>query len=120
MRFPLPLVSALRVFREMVRIRMFCCGMPTSRCTRQRSEEKAGRKIFFNSLDDGHFPELSAKNTMQLIEEDKVFALFGYYGEASLNAALPILTKARVPLIGPLTGAASFREPVHPYVFNVR
>jgi branched-chain amino acid transport system substrate-binding protein len=80
----------------------------------------AGRTIFFNTLDDGYFPELTAKNTKQLIEEDKVFALFGYYGDATVNAALPILTKAKVPLIGPLSGAESLRTPVNPYVFNVR
>ena len=80
----------------------------------------AGRTIFFTTLDDGYFPELTATNTKQLIEEDKVFALFGYYGDATVNAALPILTKAKVPLIGPLSGAESLRTPVHPYVFNVR
>jgi branched-chain amino acid transport system substrate-binding protein len=79
-----------------------------------------GRKIYFNTLDDGHFPDLAASNTKQLIEEDKAFALLGYYGEATVNAAIPILTKAKVPLIGAVSGAESLRTPVNPYVFNVR
>ncbi len=80
----------------------------------------AGRTIFFTSLDDGYFPELTVKNTQQLIEEDKVFALFGYYGDATVNAALPLITKAHIPLIGAQSGAESLRTPVNPYVFNVR
>ena len=79
-----------------------------------------GRKIYFNTLDDGHFPELAASNTKQLIDEDKVFALLGYYGDATVNAALPILTKAKVPLIGPVSGAETLRTPVNPYLFNIR
>ena len=79
-----------------------------------------GRKIYFNTLDDGHFPELAASNTKQLIEEDKAFALLGYYGDATVNAALPILTKAKVPLIGPVSGSEALRTPVNPYLFNIR
>lgn len=35
-------------------------------------------------------------------------------------AALPILTEAKVPLIGPFTGAQSLREPFNRYLFHVR
>src|SRR5207249_10404655 len=35
-------------------------------------------------------------------------------------AALPILSEAKVPLVGPFTGAELLRTPVNRYVFNVR
>jgi ABC-type branched-subunit amino acid transport system substrate-binding protein len=33
---------------------------------------------------------------------------------------MPIFTQAKVPFVGPFTGAESLRNPVNPYVFNVR
>jgi ABC-type branched-subunit amino acid transport system substrate-binding protein len=33
---------------------------------------------------------------------------------------MPIFTAAKVPFVGPFTGAESLRNPVNPYVFNVR
>jgi branched-chain amino acid transport system substrate-binding protein len=79
-----------------------------------------GRKVYLNTLDDGYFPELTVKNTRQLIDEDKVFALFGYYGDASVKAILPLLAERKIPLIGPVSGSTSFRNPPNPWVFNVR
>ncbi|CAN5285635.1 hypothetical protein BH09PSE6_BH09PSE6_32270 [soil metagenome] len=52
--------------------------------------------------------------------QDGVFALFGYVGTPTSNAALPIFSEARVPFFAPVTGATSLREPFNRYVFNVR
>lgn len=79
-----------------------------------------GRKIRLLSVDDGYEPERTAANTRSLIEGEKVFALFGYVGTPTSMAALPIFTEARVPFIGPFTGAQSLREPFNRYIFNVR
>jgi len=49
-----------------------------------------------------------------------VFALFGYVGTPTANAALPIFTAAKVPFFAPFTGATSLREPFNRYVFNIR
>ena len=65
----------------------------------------AGRKIFLNTLDDGYLPELVADNTKRLIDEDKAVALFGYFGDAPVNAALPIIKEKRIALVGAVTGA---------------
>lgn len=79
-----------------------------------------GRQIKLVSLDDGYEPDRAAANTKKLISEDRVFALFGYVGTPTSNAASPIFTDARVPFFGAFTGAESLRNPLNRYIFNVR
>ncbi|MBE0624791.1 MAG: ABC transporter substrate-binding protein [Burkholderiales bacterium] len=79
-----------------------------------------GRKIELLTLDDGYEPARTVPNTKKLIEEEKVFALFGYVGTPTSAAALPIFTQARVPFFGPFTGAELLRDPFNSYIFNVR
>ncbi|HEX5129499.1 MAG TPA: ABC transporter substrate-binding protein [Usitatibacter sp.] len=79
-----------------------------------------GRKIVLKTLDDGYESARAAENTRKLINEEKVFALFGYVGTPTSQASLPIFTEARVPFVGPFTGAELLRTPVNRYVFNVR
>ena len=78
----------------------------------------AGRKIFLNTLDDGYLPELVADNTKRLIDEDKAVALFGYFGDAPVNAALPIIKEKHIALVGAVTGAEAHRS--NPNLFFVR
>ena len=40
----------------------------------------AGREVVLKCYDDGYQPTLSVQNTMRLVLEDQVFALFGYVG----------------------------------------
>ena len=79
-----------------------------------------GRRIVLKTLDDGYEPARAAENTKKLINEDRVFALFGYVGTPTSAASLPIFTEARVPFVGPFTGAELLRNPVNPLIFNVR
>ena len=79
-----------------------------------------GRKIEMKSLDDGYEPDLAAANTRKLINEKKVFALIAYVGTPTSAAALPIFTEAKVPFVGPFTGAELLRSPFNRYIFNVR
>jgi ABC-type branched-subunit amino acid transport system substrate-binding protein len=79
-----------------------------------------GRKIELKALDDYYEPDAAAKNTHALIEQDRVFALFGYVGTPTSQAALPIAIQAKVPFFGPFTGAESLRQPHNRYVFHVR
>lgn len=79
-----------------------------------------GRKIVLKTLDDGYESTRAAENTRKLINDEKVFALFGYVGTPTSQASLPIFTQAKVPFVGPFTGAELLRNPVNPYVFNVR
>ncbi len=80
----------------------------------------AGRKIELIKDDDNFEPSNAAENTTGFIEGDKVFALFGYIGTTTSNAALPILVKAKVPFFAPFSGAQTLREPSNRYVFNIR
>ena len=58
-----------------------------------------GRKIVLKSVDDGYEPAGAVAATKKLIEQERVFALFGYVGTPTFNAAAPILTEAKVPLV---------------------
>jgi branched-chain amino acid transport system substrate-binding protein len=79
-----------------------------------------GRKIKLISLDDGAEPYPAVCNTRKLIDEHKVFALFGYVGTATSYVALPIVAAAKVPFFAPFTGADGVRKPFNKYVFNIR
>jgi ABC-type branched-subunit amino acid transport system substrate-binding protein len=79
-----------------------------------------GRRIVLKTLDDGYESARAAENTRKLINDDKVFALFGYVGTPTSQASLPIFTEARVPFVGPFTGAELLRSPHNRNIFNVR
>jgi len=79
-----------------------------------------GRKVVLKTLDDGYEPPRAAENTKKLINDERVFALFGYVGTPTSVAALPIFTEAKVPFVGPFTGAEALRTPFNRYIFNVR
>ena len=79
-----------------------------------------GRRIELRTRDDRYESDLAVENTKKFIEEDRVFALFAYVGTPTTLAAMPIFTQAKVPLIGPFTGAEAFRNPLNPYIFNIR
>ena len=79
-----------------------------------------GRKIELKTRDDRYEATLCVENTKKFIEEDRVFALVSYVGTPTTGAAMPVFTEAKVPLVGPFTGAELLRTPVNRYVFNVR
>jgi len=79
-----------------------------------------GRKIVLKTMDDAYEVNRTTANVTHLIENDKVFALFGLRGTAHTNAAAKIFTPAKVPLIGTFSGAQSLREPFNRYIFHVR
>jgi len=79
-----------------------------------------GRKIVLESMDDGFEPKRTLENTRVLVLEKKVFALFLYRGTPTVEAVLPLVNEARVPLIAPVSGASSLHKPVQPYLFTIR
>ena len=79
-----------------------------------------GRRIRVIAYDDGYEPRNTVAHTRKLIEEDKVFALFGYVGTPTSTAIMPLVTQAKIPFWAPFTGAEFLRHPVNPNVFNVR
>ncbi len=79
-----------------------------------------GRKIELVSYDDGYEPDRSIEAVRKLINEDKVFALIGPVGTPTSKATQPIATEAKVPFVGPFTGAGFLRNAAHGNVVNVR
>ncbi len=79
-----------------------------------------GRKIKLVTEDDGYEAARAPVATKKLIEEHKVFALIGYVGTPTTVAAMPVFSQARVPLVGPFTGAEALRDPFNRYIFHVR
>jgi ABC-type branched-subunit amino acid transport system substrate-binding protein len=79
-----------------------------------------GRKIHLVSEDDRYEQAVAPSATKKLIEEHKVFALVGYVGTPTGVAHLPVVTQAKVPLVGMFTGAEVLRVPFNRYVFHVR
>jgi len=79
-----------------------------------------GRKIKLVSLDDGYEPDRAVQNTKRLVQEDKVFALFGYVGTPTSYAVIPLIGEAKIPFFGAFTGAEGLRTPINRYIFNVR
>ncbi len=80
----------------------------------------AGRTLELKSLDDGYEPEKTVAATKEIIDTDKVFAMIGAVGTPTSKASQPIATEAKVPFIGPFTGAEFLRNPYNRYVVNVR
>ncbi len=79
-----------------------------------------GRKLELVTEDDFYESSRAPAASKKLIEEHKVFALLGYVGTPTGAAHLPVVTQAKVPLVGMFTGAEILRDPLSRYVFHVR
>ena len=79
-----------------------------------------GRKLELVTEDDRYEPSAAPAASRKLIEQHRVFALLGYVGTPTGAAHLPVITQAKVPLVGMFTGAEILRVPMNRYVFHVR
>lgn len=79
-----------------------------------------GKKLELISYDDGYEPDRSIAAVNKLINDDKVFALIGPVGTPTSKATQPITTEAKVPFVGPFTGAGFLRNFDHGNIVNVR
>ena len=83
-----------------------------------------GRRIELQLHDDGYQPDPCVQNTLQMVQEDQVFLLFGYVGTPTVTRVLPMLKKFQqehVYLFFPFTGAQPQREPPYgDFAFNLR
>lgn len=79
-----------------------------------------GRLLHLRSKDDGYEPDKAVQNTLELIQDDQVFLLIGEVGTPTSKAVLPLIEKYKIPFFAPLTGAELLRNPVQPYVINIR
>jgi branched-chain amino acid transport system substrate-binding protein len=79
-----------------------------------------GQAVKLIQRDDQFDPKLAARNAEALIVDDHVVALFLARGTPHNQAIVPLLSKYRIAMVAPSTGALALRQPVNPYVFNVR
>lgn len=79
-----------------------------------------GRMVELVSMDDGYEPDRSIAAVNKLINDNKVFSLIGPVGTPTSKATQPIATAAKVPFVGPFTGAGFLRDPAHGNIVNVR
>ncbi len=79
-----------------------------------------GRSLELISLDDSYEPEKAVTNTLQLIEDERVFMLMGAVGTPTSRSATPVSVSAGVPYLAPFTGAEFLRTLGPENVINVR
>ena len=79
-----------------------------------------GQQIKLVTEDDKGSRDQVVANTKKLIEKDNVFALIGYTSGAGVEAALPVIAQAKVPMLSPATGNAGIRLETHRYLFHTR
>lgn len=77
-----------------------------------------GRKVRVLQLDDAFEAQAALANTRQLVEKDKVVALWAYTGTSAVAAVLPYIETAKVPLIAVYTGSPALRAKENPYFFT--
>lgn len=79
-----------------------------------------GRRIRLLTLDDNGNPERALKNTYQLLDADKVVALFGYVGAQTSAAVLPLVAEQKVLYFAPVTGSRVVYSALNRHVFTIR
>jgi len=70
-----------------------------------------GRKVKFISLDDGYNPSKTVEMVRQLVEQDKIFALFQSLGTPCNTAIHKYMNQKKVPQLYVATGASKWGDP---------
>lgn len=79
-----------------------------------------GRELRLLNKDDGYQAAKTAANVKQMVDDNTAFALMSVMGTPNTGAILPMVEKVGIPLLGPITGAASLRKAEHRFVFHLR
>jgi branched-chain amino acid transport system substrate-binding protein len=79
----------------------------------------AGRKIEYKVLDDGYNPANTIQATRQLVEQDKVFAIFNTLGTEVNLAIRDYLNGLKVPQLFAASGATTFGRDVSQYPWTI-
>lgn len=78
-----------------------------------------GRQLKLISQDDKYTPQISVTNAQYLINQAKVFGIWGDVGSVTGDAVLPLTVKNHVPFIFPYDLDTDITQPVKPGVFAV-
>ncbi len=78
-----------------------------------------GRKINFTYLDDGYDPGRAVNNTIRLIQQEQVFAMFSSLGTNNNLATRKLLNDAKVPQLYVSSGATTFGRDYKKYPWTI-
>ena len=78
-----------------------------------------GRKIEYKYLDDAYNPAQTVQATRQLVEQEKVFAVFNTLGTETNEAIRDYLNAAKVPQLFAASGSTSFGADVEKYPYTI-
>ena len=78
-----------------------------------------GRKITYKYLDDQYNPSITVQQTRQLVQQDRVFAIFNSLGTEHNLAIREYLNAVRVPHIFAATGARTFGADYRRYPWTI-
>jgi branched-chain amino acid transport system substrate-binding protein len=78
-----------------------------------------GRKIVFKYYDDAYNPAQTVPLTKKLVEQDKVFAVYGSLGTAPILATRDYLNKAKVPQVLVATGDSYWATQYKKYPWTI-
>jgi branched-chain amino acid transport system substrate-binding protein len=70
-----------------------------------------GRKVKFISMDDGYVPSKTVEMVRQMVESDKIFALFQSLGTPCNTAIHKYMNQRKVPQLFVATGASKWGDP---------
>jgi branched-chain amino acid transport system substrate-binding protein len=70
-----------------------------------------GRKVKFISMDDGYSPPKTVEVVRQLVEQEKVLALFQTLGTPTNSAIHKYMNQRKVPMLYVATGASKWGKP---------
>ena len=70
-----------------------------------------GRKVKFISMDDGYVPSKTVELVKQMVEGDKIFALFQSLGTPCNTAIHKYMNQKKVPQLYVATGASKWGDP---------
>jgi branched-chain amino acid transport system substrate-binding protein len=78
-----------------------------------------GRKIKFTYLDDGYDPGRAVNNTIRLVQQEQVFAMFSSLGTSNNLAVRKLLNDAKVPQLFVSSGATTFGRDYKRYPWTI-
>jgi branched-chain amino acid transport system substrate-binding protein len=78
-----------------------------------------GRKIKFTYLDDGYDPGRAVNNTIRLVQQEQVFAMFSSLGTNNNLAVRKFLNDAKVPQLFVSSGATTFGRDYKKYPWTI-
>lgn len=79
-----------------------------------------GRELKILTKDDGYQAPRTVENVKKMIDDSSVLAFMSIIGTPNNGAILPMTEKAGIPVLAPITGAASLRKPEYKSTFHIR